>query len=394
MQADERPDRLPEPDTLSAEHSLRVARHLRARIEEAGGSLSFAEYMQEVLYAPGLGYYAAGTTKFGAAGDFVTAPEVSPLFGRVVARQCAEVFERLGGGAILELGAGTGRLAVDVLARLASLDALPEEYRILEVSPELSARQASTIEAEIPELRDRVRWLDGLPVSHRGVVIANEVLDALPVERFVRRESVRQLRIADKDGEFHFVEANAPPLLRDAVFAIEDSLSRALERGYTSEVSLGTGPWVSELVASLEKGVILLFDYGLPRREHYAPDRHEGWLRCHFRHRAHNDPLILPGIQDITAWVDFTAVAAAAADGGADIAGFVTQSSFLMNGGLDAEMAFSDDAPLERQLALSEQVKMLTLPGAMGEAFKCLAISKRFDEPLTAFRHADRTHTL
>ncbi len=394
MQPDQNPERLPEPDAASAEHSARVAQHLRERIEEAGGSLSFAEFMQQALYAPGLGYYAAGATKFGAAGDFVTAPEVSPLFGRVLARQCAEVLAIGGGGSILELGAGSGRLAVDVLSRLASLDALPEEYRILEVSPELTARQAETIAAAIPEHRERVRWLDGLPDAHRGVVIANEVLDALPVERFVRRESVRQLRVADADGELRSIEADAPPLLQDAVFAIEDDLCRALERGYTSEVSLGTAPWVADVVASLEQGAVLLFDYGLPRREHYAPDRHEGWLRCHFRHRAHNDPLILPGIQDITAWVDFTAVATAAVDSGAEIAGFVTQAAFLMNAGLDDEMALPADTPLERQLALSEQVKMLTLPGAMGEAFKCLGLSKGIDVPLTAFRHADRTHSL
>ena len=153
-------------------------------------------------------------------------------------------------------------------------------------------------------------------------------------------------------------------------------------------------PWISDLVSCLQTGAILLFDYGLPRREHYAPDRHEGWLRCHFRHRAHNDPLILPGIQDITAWVDFTAAASAAVDSGAEISGFVTQAAFLMNGGLNEEMAFPTDAPPEQQLALSEQVKMLTLPGAMGEAFKCLGLTKEFDQPLTAFAHADRTHAL
>ena len=393
MQAGERPEELPEPDAASAEHSRRVVAHLRERMEEAGGSLSFAEYMQDVLYAPGLGYYAAGSTKFGAAGDFVTAPEVSPLFGRVLARQCAEVLDRVG-GSILELGAGTGRLAVDVLGRLASLDALPDEYRILEVSPELTSRQAETIERELPELRERVRWLDSLPEAHRGVVIANEVLDALPVERFVRRESVRQIRVTEEGEGFRFVEADAPPMLQEAVFAIEDDLSRALERGYTSEVSLGAPGWVADVTATLNSGAVFLFDYGLPRREYYAPDRHEGWLRCHFRHRAHSDPLILPGIQDITAWVDFTAVAAAAVDNGAEVAGFVTQSAFLMNGGLDAEMQLPADAPLEQQLALSEQVKMLTLPGAMGEAFKCLVLSRGLDAPLTAIRHADRTHTL
>ncbi len=391
MQAD---DTLPEPDSLSAEHSARVAAHLHARIEEAGGSLSFAEFMQESLYAPGLGYYAAGATKFGEAGDFVTAPEVSSLFGRVLARQCAEVLARVPGGGVLELGAGSGRLAVDVLGSLAALDALPDEYLILEVSPELAARQADAIEAALPEMRARVRWLDSLPEAHRGVVIANEVLDALPVERFVRRENVRQIRVAARDRQFRFVESDAPGILEDAVFAIEDDLCRALARGFTSEVSLGAAPWMTDVLASLQQGVAFLFDYGLPRREYYAPDRDDGWLRCHFRHRAHNDPLILPGIQDITAWVDFTAVAEAAVESGADVAGFVTQSTFLVNAGLGAELEAEDDAALVRQIALSGEVKMLTLPGAMGEAFKCLALSKGFDAPLSAFLHADRTHTL
>lgn len=394
MQADEHPNQLPPPDASSAAHSHAVAAHLVEHIEEAGGSISFAEFMQEVLYAPGLGYYAAGATKFGAAGDFVTAPEVSPLFGHVIARQCAEILEQTGGGTILELGAGTGRLAVDILRRLATLDALPDEYRILEVSPELAARQAETIESSVPELRECVRWIDGLPTAQSGVVIANEVLDALPVERFVRRESIRQLRVGVQDDTFRYTEQEAPPLLRDAVFEIEDDLSRALERGYRSEVSLGAGCWVSDVVASLGVGAILLFDYGLPRREYYAPDRDAGWLRCHFRHRAHSDPLIFPGIQDITAWVDFSAVAAGAVAGGGEIAGFTTQAAFLMNAGLEAEMAALADAPLKEQLALSEQVKMLTLPGAMGEAFKCLGVSKGIDAPLNAFRTSDRAHTL
>ncbi len=391
MQAD---DTFPEPDSLSADHSARVAAHLLSRIDEAGGSLSFAEFMQEALYAPGLGYYAAGATKFGAAGDFVTAPEVSPLFGRVLARQCAEVLEGVPGGGILELGAGSGRLAVDVLGGLAALDALPDEYLILEVSPELAARQAEAIEVALPELRDRVQWLDRLPEAHRGVVVANEVLDALPVERFVRREAVRQIRVAAADRGFRFVESDAPEILANAVFAIEADLSRTLPRGFTSEVSLGTAPWVKDVLASLQQGVVFLFDYGLPRREYYAADRDDGWLRCHFRHRAHNDPLILPGIQDITSWVDFTAVAEATVESGADVAGFVTQAAFLMNAGLDAELEAEEGATLARQLALSGEVKMLTLPGAMGEAFKCIALSKGFDAPLTAFQHADRTHTL
>ncbi len=386
---------LPAPDATSAAHSQRCAEFIRAQIATAGGSLSFAEFMHLALYAPGLGYYAAGSTKFGAAGDFVTAPEVSPLFGRVLARRCAAVLEELGGASVLEFGAGSGRLAVDVLKALAELGALPDEYRILEVSAELAERQSSRLEAEIPELVERVRWIARPPERHRGVVIANEVLDALPVERFVRRGAVRQQRVvvADKDA-FAIVEADAPRALRDAVEQIELDLGRVLPDGFVSEVSLAAPAWVSDVMTRLTAGAAFLFDYGLSRREYYADTRSGGWLRCHFRHHAHDDPLILAGIQDITSWVDFTAAAAAAVNAGADVAAYVNQAMFLLGGGLEREFENFSTLPQASQRELSAQVKMLTLPGEMGEHFKCLVLSKGPVSPATALRSADRTHTL
>ncbi len=385
---------LPKPDIDSAAHSRHCADFIRARIRDSGGSISFAEYMQHALYAPGLGYYAAGARKFGPDGDFVTAPEVSSLFGSVVARQCAEVLAQVDGGSILEFGAGSGALAVDILAKLHALGALPECYQILEVSADLRERQDRRVRVEASKSVARIEWLDAIPERFSGVIIANEMLDALPVERFVRRETVRQQRVAASDNGFEFVEVDAPPLLVAAVEAIESDLGKRLPDGFASEVSLGASGWVSDVVAAMQDGIVFLFDYGVSRREYYAPDRIDGWLRCHYRHRAHNNPLVLPGIQDITAWVDFTAVAEAATGAGADIAGYVNQAQFLMSGGLAAELQGMTKLPPERQLELSGQVKKLTLPGEMGENFKCLGVSRGTISPPSAFIIADRTHTL
>jgi SAM-dependent MidA family methyltransferase len=389
------PPSLPKPDANSASHSERVAAFIRERIGEAGGDISFAEFMQHALYAPGLGYYAAGATKFGERGDFITAPEVSSVFGHVVARQCAEVLAQIAGGEILEYGAGTGKLAVDILTCLAELDALPSAYRILEVSADLCERQEQYIHQHLPDLADLVIWVRSPPDPVRGVIVANEVLDALPVERFVRRDAgVQQQRVCVGHQGFGFLESEAPERLASDVEKIEQDIGEWLPDGYVSEVCTALPGWIAQLSGSLQEGVVLLFDYGVSRQEYYAKERSEGWLRCHFRHHAHNDPLILPGIQDLTAWVNFSSVAAAAAEVGFDVAGFSTQAQFLMAGGLDQEMQGFEALPLENQLELSRQIKTLTLPGEMGEHFKCMALRKGSSATLSAFDLADRTHTL
>ncbi len=391
----EQPASLPEPDDLSAQHSATVSDYLRARINSAGGQISFAEFMHEALYAPGLGYYSAGLTKFGAGGDFITAPEVSSVFGRVLARQCAEILSDIEDGEILEVGAGSGKLALDMLKAMDELDALPAIYNILEVSPDLQDRQEKRIENELPQLSNRVRWLRELPGNFDGIVVANELLDALPVERFVKRASgVYQQCVSLDGGEFVWAEKEAPDRLASVVAAIESELGNALLEGYTSEVSLAAPSWIADLARSLRHGAAFVFDYGVSRREYYARDRTDGWLRCHFRHHAHNNPLILPGIQDLTAWVDFTAIASAALAGGLDILGYQTQSHFLMGGGLEIEMQGFAELPVAKQLELSGQIKTLTLPGEMGENFKCMALGRGEIVTPSAFHFADRTQTL
>ncbi len=386
---------LPEPDPESAAHSHRVANYLRERIAEEGGSISFAEFMQHALYAPGLGYYVSGTRKFGAGGDFVTAPEISPLFGKVLARQTTAALQQLEARQIFELGAGSGALAATMLGKLAQIDALPDRYYILEVSADLRERQQERLEQEIPDHAPRVEWLAELPEVFSGVIIVNEVADALPVERFARTGGVlKQYRVSDDSGKFCWHQADAPEQLLYAIQSVEEALGRQFPDNYRSEICLALTPWIRELVESLREGLIFLFDYGVTRREYYAPDRNDGWLRCYFRHHAHNDPLILPGIQDLTTSVDFSALASAAADAGADVAGFVSQAHFLLNGGLQEELADFTSLPLEEQLELSRQAKLLTLPAEMGENIKCIGLSRGNFMPPPAFHEFDRAHAL
>jgi SAM-dependent MidA family methyltransferase len=296
---------------------------------------------------------------------------------------------------VLEFGAGSGRLALAMLQALRELGALPDEYRILEVSADLRERQQRLLCDELPEYANRIVWLERMPDSHRGVVIANEVLDALPVERFMRRrDGVYQLRVADEAGEFVFVDEPAPGILVRAVDEIERGIGGVLPENYVSEVSLAAPAWLGDVAGMLEHGLLMLFDYGVSRHEYYAAGRGEGWLRCHFRHRAHSDPLILPGIQDLTAWVDFTAVAEAALGNGLQVLGYLSQAQFLLAGGVEAELQDFAELPIESQIKIAAQVKMLTLPGEMGENVKCICLARGPISRPTAFTSVDRTHTL
>ncbi len=389
---------LPAPGAQALEHSRRLVARLREHIRGAGGALSFAEYMRFVLYAPGLGYYSGGARKFGAGGDFVTAPEVSPLFSRVLARQVVEMLDALGGGVVLELGAGSGRMAADLLEAMAAQDALPDRYLILEVSGELRERQRDLLAARHPALLPRVDWLDTLPAEPlRGVILANEVADALPVERFRRdAEGVSQaVVIAAPAGEGLALDWQpAPDTLSRAVAAVEDRLGRRLAPGYVSEVSLGLEGWLGDVAAALSAGFVLLSDYGFGEREYYAEERRMGTFRCHYRHRAHEDALLWPGLQDLTAWVDFSALARAGAAAGLDLAGYTTQAHFLIAAGLEAELAGLERLADPERLALSAAVKTLTLPGEMGEAFRFMVFRRGSELRPRGFALGDLRHTL
>jgi len=382
---------LPPLDPVERAHAERVSEHIRAFIAAQGGVIGFDAYMRLALYAPGLGYYSAGATKFGGAGDFVTAPEISRLFSQCVARQVSEVLEETGGD-ILELGAGTGTMAADVLTELDTLGRLPGRYRILEVSADLAERQRARIAALPEALARRVEWLDRWPAPPmRGVVLANEVLDAMPVARFVlRREPagtrVRALGVAATRDGFQWRETDAPAELEQAVQGILELLPEPLPDGYVSEVCLAYQPWIASLAAQLERGVALLIDYGLPRDHFYHPQRESGTLRCHFRHRAHDDPFVNVGLQDITAWVDFTRVAEAADSAGLEVLGFATQAAFLIGAGIESLLTTGmQEADLKGQARLAGEARRLMLPGEMGEVFKVIALGRGYDAPLAGF---------
>ena len=365
-------------------HSRAAAELIRERITAAGGWISFADFMEMALYAPGLGYYSAGAVKLGANGDFVTAPEVSDLFSRCVARQCADVLAATGGD-ILELGAGTGRMAACVLQSLAEIGVLPEKYAILEVSADLADRQQARLQELPKQLRDRVIWLDRLSdIPMRGVVLANEVLDALPIQRFVVRSGhARELGVALAGDGFAWQESSTE---------LADVPAVHLPDGYISEVCSSIAPWIAGIGQSLSQGALLLFDYGLPRAHYYHPQRTDGTLRCYFKQRAHDNPFINVGVQDITAWVDFTSVADAGLAAGLEIAGFVTQAAFLLGTGIEAMTTEVDDVALRARLA--GEARRLLMPGEMGESFKVMALCRDLDVPLRGFAYQDLRRSL
>jgi len=392
-------------------HSDAVVALIRSELDAAGGWISFERFMELALYAPGLGYYSAGSVKLGAGGDFVTAPEMSPLFGRCVARQCAEVL-RVTGGSILELGAGTGALAAVILPELAALGVLPERYAILEVSADLADRQRERLAPLPPALRARVTWLPGLPEQPlTGVILANEVADALPVRRVRWSDnSLMELGVTataadvataaqpdcptppDVGQPFREQPMAAGSPLRAAWREIRSALPDPLPDGYTSEICLRAAPWVASLGERLGRGALLLCDYGLPRRHYYHPQRVDGTLRCHFKQHAHDDPFINVGVQDITAWVDFTGIAAAGATVGLEVAGFATQAAFLLSLGIESLVAVASD-DLERA-RLAGEARRLLMPEEMGEAFKAMALTRDLDTTLAGFALQDLRYLL
>jgi SAM-dependent MidA family methyltransferase len=365
----------PSPSAEALEHSEILSTRIRALIAANAGWLSFADYMQQALYAPGLGYYSAGARKLGAAGDFVTAPEISPLFSQCVAGQCAQVLEYLGGGCLIEPGAGTGIMAADILLELERLGTLPDEYLILEPSADLRARQLATLTQKIPHLQSRVRWLEQSPDQPlSGVLVANEVLDALPVQRFTRVSGqIHELGVSWSGSEFVYATRPAGPELATAVAAICRATAFDWPDGFTSELCLQLPAWLQTVARWFSAGQVLLFDYGFPRHEYYLPERRSGTLRCYYRHRAHENPFLWPGLQDITAWVDFSLLAEAALAAGFELTGYTTQAHFLLAAGIDQRVA-SAASDVQAQVLRAAGLRQLLLPGEMGEAVKVMSL--------------------
>ena len=389
-------DNLPPPGADAQAHSLLVAQRIRAEIIQQG-PIPFARFMDLALHAPGLGYYSAGAPKIGSTGDFITAPEISPLYSRCIARQCQQVIESLDGGDILEVGAGSGVMASDVLLELETLQALPTHYYILESSADLRQRQQQLLRFRCAHLMDRICWLDTLPAVFNGVVLANELLDAMPVHRIEFTQNGVMESYVDAIGdEFVWRVGNItePALAARANALLTEFGTSPFLEGYTSEVNLAAESWINSIAAMLSQGLLLIVDYGFPRHEYYHPDRSGGTLMCHYRHYAHANPLILVGIQDLTAHIDFTAMAQAGADSGLEVSGYTSQAYFLLALGLDQMVAQSDPSEIRQHLTLTQQVKTLTLPNEMGELFKVMALGRGLDIPLRGFSLIDHRSRL
>ncbi len=380
---------LPTPSADAQAASRALCARIAAEIADAGGWISLARYMELALYTPGLGYYAGGSRKFGEEGDFVTAPELTPLFGRSLANQVAQVMDA-SAPVVLETGAGSGRLAADLLTGLAALERTPTRYLILELSGELRARQRETISREAPELLGRVEWLDAMPEAFVGCVVANELLDAIPVHAVAWREGgIFERGVAcESDGSFVWSEQPAGATLAAAAKVLP------VAAPYASEIGLAARAWAAAWGNRLARGAVILIDYGLPRHEYYHPQRNGGTLRCHYRHRSHDNPFWWPGLSDITTHVDFTAIAEAAHDAGLDVLGYTNQASFLMNCGIGSLLAERQAAGGEQAARAMGAAQVLLAPGEMGELFKVIAVGRGMEAPLLGFLRGDRLHSL
>lgn len=389
---------LPAPSEAALLHSRAVAELVRGEIKTAGGWISFAHYMKLVLYAPGMGYYSAGAAKFGRVGDFVTAPEISPLFGRALAQQAAQVLELVDGADILEFGAGTGKLALDLLLELQTLGRLPGQYFILEVSSELKQRQKQLFEDIASHLLPRLVWLEHLPEQFNGLMLANEVLDAMPVHLVVwRGADLYERGITATRDEFRWVDR---PLVEGVLFETAQEVGANIDASsgdrteYISEIGLEARGFVVSLANVLQRGAIVLIDYGFGQGEYYHPQRRRGTMMCHYRHHAHDDPFYLPGLQDVTSHVDFSAIAEVGIDAGLELLGYTTQANFLINCGITEILARTPAGNAKDYLPRASELQKLVSPAEMGDLFKAIALGRGVSRPLIAFSRGDKSRML
>jgi SAM-dependent MidA family methyltransferase len=391
--------KLPVPDADGLAQSSMLTRLIEREISDAGGWIPFYRYMELALYAPELGYYSSGVQKFGKGGDFITAPELTPLFGQALAAQVAEAM-RASHPAVIEAGAGSGVLAVDLLRELERLDCLPESYGILELSAQLRARQRETLAALSPQLASRVMWLDVPPEAFSGVLVGNEVLDAIPPHAIAVRGGAffeRGVEMACPGAErFAWAERPARGAVLEAAQKLPLPMGICTEggAGFVTEINLAAAAWIADWGARLRCGALLLFDYGYPCGEFYSPSRARGSLMCHYRHHAHENPFLWPGLNDITSSVNFTAMAEAGFDAGLDVLGYTSQGQFLLNCGLLEALAGYGPSDSAAYARAAKAAQKLTLPHEMGELFKVLALGRGIDAPLMGFARGDRTHLL
>ena len=383
--------KLPIADSIAQEHSERLLAYIKQQITNAGGKISFADYMHHCLYTPGLGYYSAGSHKLGDKGDFTTAPEISSLFSRTLAQHLIDVFQQLDQHTVLEFGAGSGKMAIDILLELEANNALPKHYYIIEVSADLQERQRKNIASSVPHLLNKVIWLDAIPHNFIGVIVANEVCDAMPVHCLqFNNGSAKERYIECINGELQWT--NGELSQAELAYHAKEIISLIGDANYNTEVNLAAESWLASIAENIQQGAMFIIDYGYAKTNYYHPQRSDGTLMCYYQHQGHDNPLILQGLQDITAHVGFTALAQVAFDNGLQVAGFQSQSDFLLAGGITELSDASADALTQLQQAT--EIKQLTLPSEMGENFKVLSLTKGLDQLLNKIQLGDRRHSL
>ena len=387
---------LPEPNEAASKHSQALQNTIRAEISVAAGWISFARYMELVLYAPGTGYYSNNIPKFGSTGDFVTAPEISSLFGRTIAQQVLQVFQYMdkGGNNILEFGAGTGKLALDLLLELERLGELPERYFILEVSAGLRRRQQELFARYLPHLISRIEWLEYLPTTFEGLMIANEVLDAMPIHLVMWHDKTLFERgVTWSNGGFQWSDRL---LVAGELFNTARKVGCQINASndYISEINLAANAFIKSLADILQRGAVLLIDYGFGHKEYYHPQRDKGTLVCHYRHYVHDDPFYLPGLQDITSHINFSAITEVTKGGQLELLGYTTLANFLINCGITKIL---EQTPVENSidyLPLAGQLQRLVSPAEMGDLFKVIAFGRGIPQPMIGFITGDKSHLL
>ena len=389
---------LPPPSDIALAHSRSVQTMIRDKIHAAGGWISFEQFMNLVLYAPGMGYYSSGATKLGSAGDFVTASEISSLFGRTLAQQVIQIYRQISQTDILEFGAGSGKLALDLLFELEKSDALPGKYFILEISAELRQRQQMLLADKAPHLVHLVEWLEQLPAQFNGIILANEVLDAMPVHMVAwHNNELFERGVIWQNGQFAWQDRPIQNIeLHHAASQLTSLINPHNDVAFTyvSEINLAATHFMRSLANIMQQGVILLIDYGFGRDEYYHPQRSQGTLMCHYRHHAHDDPFFLPGLQDITSHVDFSAISAAAENTELVLLGYTTQAYFLINCGITEILAQTPVEDTNNYLPQANQLQKLVSPAEMGELFKVIGFGKNFSEPLIGFKNGDMSRLL
>ena len=382
--------RLPEPGEDARRHSKLVRDRVLSEIRQ-NGPVDFARYMEIVLYEPGLGYYSCGCDKLGKTGDFITAPELSGLFTECLARQVMEILDFMGTASLIEAGPGSGVMACNLLTYLEHLGCLPKHYYLLEVSADLRKRQQHLFEQKIPHLMHMISWLDEFPrESLDAVVLGNEVLDAMPVNRIIREHNNwNELFVSSDNGRLTWLSASLSHAAGRFVEEVMDS-DDSLPDGYVTEINPRISPWITALGNMINRGMLIFIDYGYPRREYFHSQRSGGTLLCHYQHHVHADPFVYPGLQDITASVDFTTLAESACMAGMQVSGYTTQAHFLLSCGLEESIQSVDHLPDQERFEIARQARILTMPGEMGERFKVMALAKNLELPLRGFQEFDQ----